>query len=287
MSKQDSQSTQSHPVDDIEQSATQQVDGENAASQVVEQQGVDASSDSASVEQASSTGASESSASQQASSISANAGTPNPAIDPASSASTVAGAQASAASSAGGAAAAAGGATAAVGLSSGAIAAIVIGALLVVAVVAGVVAYNNSGGQQGGDPFANWYDNGAKQGQFEGKSQEEIQKALNEEVKKGMMNISIAAVITFPDGNSEGEARIENIASNPMDQKVTITLEDTGETVYESGALAPDQHIQTIKLSKSLAAGEYKALATFTGYDRETHKQTGQAAAKITLSVTG
>lgn len=132
-----------------------------------------------------------------------------------------------------------------------------------------------------------WFDPNASQGQFEGKSKEEIQAALNEEVAKGMMNISIAAVITFPDGSSEGEARIENIAANPMDQKVVITLKDTGETVYESKALAPDQHIQNIKLSRDLDPGEYAAVATFTGYDRETHKQTGQAAAEIVLRVEG
>ena len=132
-----------------------------------------------------------------------------------------------------------------------------------------------------------WYDSNAAQGQFEGKSKEEIQAALNEEVAKGMMNISIAASITFPDGASEGEARIENIAANPMDQKVVITLKDSGETVYESAAIAPDQHIQTIKLTKDLDPGQYAAVATFTGYDRETHKQTGQAAAEIVLNVEG
>ena len=129
-----------------------------------------------------------------------------------------------------------------------------------------------------------WYDSNAAQGQFEGKSKEEIQAALNEEVAKGMMNISIAASITFADGSSEGEARIENIAANPMDQKVVITLKDS---VYESAAIAPDQHIQTIKLTKDLDPGQYAAVATFTGYDRETHKQTGQAAAEIVLNVEG
>lgn len=148
------------------------------------------------------------------------------------------------------------------------------------AVVAGVVLTQQPA-------LEDWYDSNAAQGQFEGKSKEEIQAALNEEVAKGMMNISIAASITFPDGASEGEARIENIAANPMDQKVVITLKDTGETVYESAAIAPDQHIQNIKLSKDLDLGEYAAVATFTGYDRETHKQTGQAAAEITLVVEG
>ena len=82
------------------------------------------------------------------------------------------------------------------------------------AVVAGVVLTQQPA-------VEDWFDSNAAQGQFEGKSKEEIQAALNEEVAKGMMNISIAAVITFPDGTSEGEARIENIAANPMDQKVT------------------------------------------------------------------
>ena len=148
------------------------------------------------------------------------------------------------------------------------------------AVVAGVVLTQQPA-------LEDWYDSNAAQGQFEGKSKEEIQAALNEEVAKGMMNISIAASITFADGSSEGEARIENIAANPMDQKVVITLKDSGETVYESAAIAPDQHIQAIKLTKDLDPGEYAAVATFTGYDRETHKQTGQAAAEIVLNVEG
>lgn len=166
------------------------------------------------------------------------------------------------------------------GMSKHAFAALVAVVAVAAAVVAGVVLTQQPA-------VEDWFDSNAAQGQFEGKSKEEIQAALNEEVAKGMMNISIAVTIVFPDGSSEGEARIENIAANPVDQKVTITLEDTGETVYESGAIAPDQHIQNIKLSKDLAPGDYAAVATFTGYDRETHKQTGQAAAKITLRIEG
>lgn len=166
------------------------------------------------------------------------------------------------------------------GMSKHAFAALVAVVAVAGAVVAGVVLTQQPA-------VEDWFDSNAAQGQFEGKSKEEIQAALNEQVAKGMMNISIAAVIVFPDGASEGEARIENIAANPMDQKVTITLKDTEETVYESGAIAPDQHIQNIKLSKDLAPGDYAAVATFTGYDRETHKQTGQAAAEITLRIEG
>lgn len=166
------------------------------------------------------------------------------------------------------------------GMSKHMFAAVVAVVAVSAAVVAGVVLTQQPA-------LEDWYDSNAAQGQFEGKSKEEIQAALDEEVKKGMMNISIAGSILFADGTSEGEARIENIAANPMDQKVVITLKGSGETVYESAAIAPDQHIQNIKLAKDLDPGEYAAVATFTGYDRETHKQTGQAAAEITLVVEG
>ena len=239
MSKQDSQSTQSLPVDDTELNASShQADGGNTVDSAAGKQGSGAVPDSTSAEQASQTGASDA------------------AVETAKKTGKI------------------------LGMSKHVFAGLVAVVAVAAAVTAGVVLTQQPA-------VEDWFDSNAAQGQFEGKSKEEIQAALNEEVAKGMMNISIAAVITFPDGASEGEARIENIAANPMDQKVAITLKDSEETVYESGAIAPDQHIQNIKLSRDLEPGEYAAVATFTGYDRETHKKTGQAAAEITLRVEG
>lgn len=246
MSKQETTSTQSLPVDDVEPNTFQRQTGsENAAGDAAQGQGSDVPSDPVSASNATDTGASQTTSS--ASSAVADAAKKTGKI---------------------------------LGMSKHVFAGLVAVVAVSAAVVAGVVLTQQPA-------LEDWYDSNAAQGQFEGKSKEEIQAALNEEVAKGMMNISIAASITFPDGTSEGEARIENIAANPMDQKVAITLKDTGETVYESAAIAPDQHIQTIKLSKDLDPGEYAAVATFTGYDCETHKQTGQAAAEITLIVEG
>lgn len=130
-----------------------------------------------------------------------------------------------------------------------------------------------------------WFDSQATTGSYAGKTEEEIKADLNRQVKEGMMNISIASRITFESGTAPGLARIENIAANPMDQKVTIALRDTGEIVYESGALAPGQHIKTINLTRELPPGTYDALATFTGYKKETHEETGTSAAEIVLHV--
>ena len=51
-----------------------------------------------------------------------------------------------------------------------------------------------------------------------------------------------------------------DISGNP----VVLTLQLEGETIYTSGALKPGQTLDTIKLNKALAAGEYEALAVTT-----------------------
>lgn len=132
---------------------------------------------------------------------------------------------------------------------------------------------------------SSWFDDSAKSGSYAGKTEEEIIADLNRQVDEGMMNISIAATITFEEGSGFGDARIENAEANRFDQRVAITLDDTGETVYESGAIAPGSHIQSIQLDRTLEPGTYPATATFTGYDTETHAEKGRAAAQIRLVV--
>ncbi len=134
----------------------------------------------------------------------------------------------------------------------------------------------------GGSDF---YDANANSGQAPYKTEEEIQAELNRVVEEGMLNISIASVIEFEDGTSPGVAYIENVPSNKYVMRVTITLDDTDETVYQSGGIKPDSYIETIKLSKDLDAGSYPATATFTAYDPDSLEEVGQAAAKITLAI--
>ncbi|MCI8340016.1 MAG: hypothetical protein HFJ73_00160 [Eggerthellaceae bacterium] len=131
----------------------------------------------------------------------------------------------------------------------------------------------------------NWFDSNAKSGQAPYKTNEEIQAELNRQVEEGMFNISIASVVEFADGASPGTAYIENIPGNRYDMMVEITLDDSGETVFQSGALAPDSYLDDITLSKDLDAGTYPATATFTAYDTESHEAVGKAAAKVSLVI--
>ena len=118
-------------------------------------------------------------------------------------------------------------------------------------------------------------------------SESEIQVELNRVVEEGMLNISIAGEIYFPDAASEGKANISNLEINRYITRVNITLDEGGESVYESGGIRPGQYIQFIRLSSPLNPGEYPATATFTAYTLDSHQIVGRAATKITLHVLG
>ncbi|NLW70825.1 MAG: hypothetical protein GX061_07075 [Eubacteriaceae bacterium] len=128
-------------------------------------------------------------------------------------------------------------------------------------------------------------DPNARLGQYEGKSQEEIQAELNRIVEEGMFNISINPNVTLENGEAEADLRIENIAANHHLMSVVITLDETGEQIYSSGLIEPGYHIQTAPLSRPLKKGYYSATAVFTAYYAEDEKPAGQAAVKINIEV--
>ena len=69
--------------------------------------------------------------------------------------------------------------------------------------------------------------------------------------------------------------------------EVALTLDETGETLYESGLIDPGYYVEYIELAQALAAGDYAATATFTTYSlSETPDPIAQIQAALTLHVT-
>lgn len=122
-------------------------------------------------------------------------------------------------------------------------------------------------------------------GQLDGKTAEEIQQALDDYVREGMLDISIAATIIFPDGTSEGELRIENAPGNQYLMQVEISRDDNGQVVYSSDPIEPNYHIQYGRLNTDLPAGQYECTATFYALNMETNEVEGQAAANVLIIV--
>ena len=129
------------------------------------------------------------------------------------------------------------------------------------------------------------YDDDAVQGGWDEADTEKIIASLNEKVEEGMINISMNTSPTFNDGTSEGNLMIVNEGINRYPQMVGITRNDTGETIYKSGAIPVGSKIESDTLDVDLDAGTYECTAMFHNLDPETGVSLGCAGAIIHITV--
>ena len=129
------------------------------------------------------------------------------------------------------------------------------------------------------------YDSSAVEGGWDNRSSEEIAEKLNEKVAEGMINISMNTAPYFENGASEGNVMIVNEAINNYPQKVQIIRNDTGEQIYESGAIAVGSKIEHAKLNTTLPAGTYECTAYFHNLNPETGEIIGTAGAIINITI--
>ena len=129
------------------------------------------------------------------------------------------------------------------------------------------------------------YDASAIGGGWDNLSPEEIAEKLNEKVAEGMINISMNTAPYFEDGASEGNVMIVNESINNYPQKVQIIRNDTGEQIYESGAIAVGSKIERARLDAALPAGTYECTAYFHNLDPDTGEIIGTAGAIINITI--
>ena len=129
------------------------------------------------------------------------------------------------------------------------------------------------------------YDSSAVEGGWDNLSPEEIEARLNEKVAEGMINISANTAPIFEDGASEGNLMLVNESINNYPQKVQIVRNDTGEQIYESGAIAVGSKIERARLDVVLPAGTYECTAYFHNLDPESGAIIGTAGAIITITI--
>jgi len=129
------------------------------------------------------------------------------------------------------------------------------------------------------------YDSSAVEGGWDNLSPEEIAEKLNEKVAEGMINISANTAPIFEDGSSEGNLMLVNESINNYPQKVQIVRNDTGEQIYESGAIAVGSKIERAKLDVVLPAGTYECTAYFHNLDPESGAIIGTAGAIINITI--
>ena len=129
------------------------------------------------------------------------------------------------------------------------------------------------------------YDSSAVEGGWDNLSPEEIAEKLNEKVAEGMINISMNTAPYFENGTAEGNVMIVNEAINNYPQQVELIRNDTGEQIYESGAIAVGSKIEHAKLNTTLPAGTYECTAYFHNLNPETGEIIGTAGAIINITI--
>lgn len=82
-----------------------------------------------------------------------------------------------------------------------------------------------------------------------------------------MLNVSISSDINININDYTGRANIMNIMNENQIIQVDISLDETGELIYQSGFIKSEEMIDYIELSTSLEVGVYPAIAAFRAYD--------------------
>ena len=129
------------------------------------------------------------------------------------------------------------------------------------------------------------YESNIVEGDIPGKSREERQRELDSIVEEGMLAMTINAT---PSGKTTGlDRNINWLIENPSNQgkliRVEITRDDTGEMIYETGAIPPGNYVESAPLKEELPPGTYSCTAKFYAYKETDESFIGQAAAQIRL----
>ena len=159
--------------------------------------------------------------------------------------------------------------------------------LLLLAALAAAVYFYIQGSRAAAKPEGLVYEANIVEGDIPGKSMEEMQRELDSIVEEGMLAMSINAT---PFGRISGADRDINwMIENPSNQgkliRVEVWRDDTGEKIYETGAIKPGSYVESAQPDVGLPVGEYDCTARFYTYRLETEEYIGQAAAKIRLVI--
>jgi len=129
---------------------------------------------------------------------------------------------------------------------------------------------------------------GVKEGEIDPDTGEEVSGNEDGTGNNGKSNMTVRlnGYPVFEDGSSEGSLNIVNPSSNVLCMLVEITLDETGEKIYESGAIPPNHYVDNDKLTKVLKQGTHNATAHVTLYDPDNpDKEFNGADFNLTITV--
>lgn len=117
------------------------------------------------------------------------------------------------------------------------------------------------------------------------KEVQETAEVSNTTVGGADFSFTVNENVVFKDGKSEGELMLASSENNQSYFIATIIVQETGEVVYESGAIPAGYYIPTIKLEQDLEKGEYPCTLMVNAYDVETGALQSVIASELTITV--
>jgi|LSQX01.3.fsa_nt_gb hypothetical protein len=114
---------------------------------------------------------------------------------------------------------------------------------------------------------------------------DEVLALLQEKVDENQFAFRINANPVFTADCKSGNLRIENPARNIYCMQAELILDETGEILYSSPLIRPNQHIEHVGLARQLKSGNYAATVRFIAIHPDTNAYMGEVAAAISLSV--
>ncbi len=121
-----------------------------------------------------------------------------------------------------------------------------------------------------------------EEGSIERKSVEEIKQELQTQVDLSMINMSFNATPCC-DETGFYNLMIESTNRNINNYIVEIQKADTGEVLWKSPMIKPNQHIKKVKLDVDLPYGETKCKLLYYGYKPQTNQYLGFSKWQITM----
>lgn len=116
-------------------------------------------------------------------------------------------------------------------------------------------------------------------------TKEEILERMQAVADASYFSFGINARPVFENGKSKGKLEIENPSNNVYPMIVEIYLKDSGELIYSSGGMMPNQYIENDKLSKVLSKGDYEATAYMIAFDPDTNERLGHQQVGLIITI--
>lgn len=114
---------------------------------------------------------------------------------------------------------------------------------------------------------------------------EALEGAMQKKADASYFSLQVNPDASFSAQTGEGRFELINPVENAFPISFDITLDESGKTVYQSGAVLPGKQIKGIALDAKLDPGSYQATVNVLIYSQETEQKEGETQVKITLHV--